>query len=59
MVGFDVELERELAVDGLNELAQMGMEVAKLLRGTGVLVARGTVTSAMLCPARRSAATAD
>ena len=39
MVGFDVELERELTVDGLNELAQMCMQVAKLPRGLSVLVA--------------------
>src|SRR5262249_23126371 len=39
MVSFDVQLERELAVDGLDELAQMRVQVAKRRRGTGALVA--------------------
>jgi len=39
MVRFDVQLERELAVDGLDELAQMRVQVAKRRRGMGALVA--------------------
>jgi hypothetical protein len=44
MVGFDVELESELTIDCLNELAQMRMQVAKLIARRTILFLRHEVT---------------
>lgn len=38
MIGFDVELEGELTVDGLDELAQMRVQVTERPRGLTPLV---------------------